>query len=245
MQVRAIQWQGVKRTDALRKLLDAKLKAWLSTWSVDGQLSPDVHTGSHGLGHAGIAWRVYTKGDQVFWISARSDLDKRVGTLLAGVRSGDSAGIAANVGARALRDLVAGLTETGDWAAEALLAGPDAKDIDARFGAARFVIELGPEQFTVILNSVLANMLLPREQMHKTPAIVARKTAVGKTTVSLKVLMEMGEIPIRTGLELKAGEVFKSGRELDQPIRLQAIDGRAIREGRLAIHEGQRALQLN
>ncbi|MGG6463301.1 hypothetical protein [Solilutibacter silvestris] len=246
MKVRPIQWQGSKRTETLSKLLATKLENWLLAWSVDAQLMASVQAESQDPGHAGIAWRMFTRGDQAIWVSARGDLDKRLGLLLTGVRSGDSAGIAGNIGARAIQDLVASLSEsTGDWVVETLHASPDSKDIDARFGASRFAIDLGPEQFAVILNSALANTLLPRERVRKESTLVARKAAVGKTTVSLKVVMEMGEIPIRSGLEFRAGEVFKSGRELDQPIRLQAIDGRVIQEGRLAMHEGQRALQLN
>jgi hypothetical protein len=241
MTIRSLRWQGPSRREACRKQLHDRLAAWQRDWCV-GTVPVTVAAPERPSPSTAARWQGGRHADASVWLASETDGMGSFGAALAGEGSADSAGLAEALARRALDDLVARLLGAAPGAVEAL-GEPEARDLDARHGAAIF--ELGGllAGHRLLLDAAMCDALVPR-RVESQGALAQRTQAVLSERVSFDVALPLGEQSLSDSVGLKVGEVLLAGDLATSQIKLLAASGRTVASGALTRSGECRALRI-
>lgn len=245
MSVIPLFWQGATRKHRFVELLKPRFEAWLLAWNANPGLSSGIETtDAGGSSLQAEAW--YRFGAKIAGVVLKTnrDADVRLGCALLGLRQSDSQGMAAGIGQRAICDLVCALLSAkADGVRMEASSRPDPAAIESRHGVIALDCIVGKTTLRFHMDIDACRSLLPHDLPIGTPKLISRRQAVLSARTRLRAVLDLGELTVQEGINLRPGEILKSGLRLDGPVRLETEQGRPVLTGVLKAIDGNRAVQ--
>lgn len=246
MAVFPLRWQGRRRSEQLRELIEERCATWRHAWAVAsapacelGVLQSDVPV----LTRAGDRWFGASSGDGHLFVRLSGNSLAMLGGQLLGLDASGAAGLAEGVGRRAMTDLARTLANAGTTPprVELLDARPEAA-LSARHGVLSLAWQSGAVRAELHFDAALCDALLPRATTGA-PPLSPRQDAVRGESLALDAVLDLGAAGLNDVLALRPGEVIKTAVRLDAPLQVRLPDGRRVFSGALLAEQGQRALR--
>lgn len=247
MEALPLRWQGVSRTESLRRIVLERAEEWIAQWSVPNARSalsvealdawrPDavgVASGWYGLRDAAAAFAVRA-GDRAL---------ERIGAAFAGTSVVDDCGLASGLGRRALEGFARALLPAGSAVWARLDAPPQAQDTGSRHGALGFALSIATTEIELRLNAALCDRLLP-EPVVPRPPLVSRREAIAAVDATFDAVLDLGRVALVDSLAFAPGDVIRTSVPVGADLRLVADRGDEVLVGVLTAEEGHRALKV-
>lgn len=241
-------WLGETRRTVLRALLAAEVQDWSRDWWIrHAEDEVGVCEGSPQAIHAesGMSHIVAdSDGTLVFHLGSKGI--GAVGRHLAGGSYEEDAGLAAHLGAEALKDL-AGRVRRRAGVAECPQGvrgqGPAEVRSD-HLGAYAIAISLGRLRLELAIDRRLADRLAP-PTVPQAVRLVPRQDALGRAALQIAMVMDFGEVSLAHLSDLKVGEVLVGDQRLEDAVSLRLAHHGAVAKGFLRRHASHYAIVVD
>lgn len=231
------QSQQARLTDALRAPLDQ----WRAEWCTRSGTFRLDRCDFHEVGDT-PKWLVANSATGSAWLGFSASAPSDLGTVLLGVCSPDSLGLAGTIGRRAATALLVAFAKAGS---ASVVDGdaPDEAVLASRHGGAWFQIEADGLSMKLVLNGDLVDRWLGTTLGTGIP-LQGRDALLDTSTVDVSVSLALGDSSLDATRGLRVGDVLVSSTPLNAPFQLTVGDSAALALGHLCRHHHHRALKL-
>lgn len=241
MNVYPLRWLGPARKAELEQAFQSRLAAWNAQW-----IREDLRSE--------LALAEFSDGDfdESTWLSAVTSAGTlvigcapnalpRLGARLVGLGGDGGSALAPRIARRALEALARCLT--GD-ATTSLVAcdSPAPSLLVPRAGSLRLWLSTEDLRLPLIADCALCDSTVPAAR--PAAALVRREDALGTSTASLELRLELGHADLIDISTLRPGEVLKTTTPVGSLLSLVNPDGSVVRTGHLAARQGRRAIRI-
>lgn len=241
MNVHPLRWLGPARKAGLEQAFQSRLAAWNAQWVREDLRSE-------------LALAEFSDGDfdESTWSSAASPTGTlvigcapnalpRLGARLVGLGGDGGSALAPRIAYRALEALAQCLT---GHATTPLIAcdSPGPSLLAPRTGSLRLWLSIEDLRVALIADCALCDSALPMAR--RDVALVRREDALGMSTASLELRLELGHADLIDISTLRPGEVLKTTIPVGSLLSLVNPDGSVVRTGHLAARQGRRAIRI-
>lgn len=240
MAVLPFRWQGAARVELIRSRMAASAAQSLRGWTastIECELRPERSDADFGEWYAldGDAGRAI--------LAMPHGAFSRLGCGLVGLAEPDDLGLAAGVGRRAALDLLQSMTGLASPRGLTAMDAPQAAALQARHGIASFLWEIMGLRLAIYLDARLCEALAPS---HPAPGVKLhrREEVVMPEQVALRAVLDLGHAALEDTLNLKPGDVIRTGARLDAKVRLKADEAGISLEGALSAAGDRRAFRF-
>lgn len=239
-----LRWQGRSRLARLRAEVEGRCARWLDEWSAAARdcaveaLEESAPADPRG---AGGHWQELRAGAATARFSLPGPAFELWGQRLLGA-DGEADGLAEALGRRAFAALAQALL-SAPQAAPARIERPHPRELEPRHGVAALALQLAGVRLRLYLDPAACDLLAPLPA--PAPATLSpRAGALAQATVELTATLDLGRGALGQALNLRPGEILKTGLRLDAPLQLRAAGDVPVLSATLTQHEGARALRV-
>lgn len=239
-----LRWQGRSRLQRLRAEVEGRCARWLDEWSAAARdCAVDALEDAGAADPRGAAghWQELRVGAAGLRFSLPATAFERWGQRLLGAE-GEAGGLAEALGRRAFIALAQTLL-SAPQAAPARIERPHPRELDPRHGVAPMALHLAGVRLHLYLDPGACDLLAPMPAP-ASAALSARAQALAGAQVELSATLDLGRSALGQTLNLRPGEILKTGLRLDAPLQLHAANGAPVLSATLTQHEGARALRV-
>lgn len=225
MSVVELRFIGRTAREAVISRVKSILMRWSADWSADNAEFEISEVVCHSVDMQKQHWVRMSAKSGMLSLGFVDGMYKQLGTLLARTDSSDSSGLSAKIGNRAISVLCAEILGVETEAVISnTLAVLDPSRIDTRYGNITLSISAGTVNFYIIIHSQLVDSYCPRKQpgssrLHNT------LPAAAEVDVPMRVMINFGDIPISTMVDLKIGSILVSNVSIDSNFILEPVNG--------------------
>lgn len=243
----AVELRYIGRTT--REAFISRVKSILLRWSADWSASNtefdifEVECASPDM--AMRQWVRMTANRGMLTLGFVDGMYERLGSLLANTDRADSSGLSAKIGNRAISALCAEIlgVETEAVISNAF-AELDPYRFDTRYGNTTISLTAGNVEFYIIIHPQLVDSYYPRKQSGSS-RLHNPLPAAAEVDVPMRVMMDFGDIPISTMVDLKIGSVLVSNVSIDSNFILESVhDGKKLAHASLHRNSSLRSIKL-
>ncbi|RMH94057.1 hypothetical protein EBB59_02520 [Lysobacter pythonis] len=238
----AFGWLSQQQWVDLEKAIGDGIARWHDEWAPDIPFDKSALKRLPSMPDANYAMHGYrtSAGPANLWIGLTGKGVEDLGAWLCGAASPDPTGLAGHVGREAFDSLL------GNWGFNEKARPADPPADLTRCKEAWFEFGFFPRNAFLHLDSEGVAQLLGRGlcAVTATPSLEPIVHAVQDVNVQMVVELPMGLIDLREGMNLKVGEVFKTGAGLGEGLRLANETGRHRAAGVLTVVDDVKALRI-
>lgn len=246
MAVFPLRWQGRRRSEQLRGVVEERCATWRQAWAVASAPGCDLASLQHDapvLTRAGEHWFDASTGDGHLYVRMTRNSVAMLGGQLLGLDASGAFDLADGIGRRAMTDLARGLATSGSETPRVdLLDSRPETTLSSRHGVLSLAWQFGAVRAELHFDAALCDALLPRATTNA-PPLSKRQDAIRGESLVLDAVLDLGTAGLHDVLALRPGEVIKTAVRVDAPLQVRLPDGRRVFSGALLAEQGQRALR--